>query len=65
MFVLHKFLAFPVVRYNRELVGVVNVGLFTEEVFDLSEREHMESVFQTIGFPGSDSPVAERTRISS
>jgi len=49
MFVLHKFLAFPVVKYNRELVGVVNVGLFTEEVFDLSEREHMESVFQTIG----------------
>jgi len=47
---LHKFLAFPVVKYNRELVGVVNVGLFTEEVFDLSEREHMESVFQTIGF---------------
>jgi magnesium transporter len=50
MFVLYKFLAFPVVRYNRELVGVVNVGLFTDEVLDLSEREHMESVFQTIGF---------------
>ena len=50
MFVLHKFLAFPVVKYNRELVGVVNVSLFTEEVLDLSEREHMESVFQTIGF---------------
>ena len=50
MFVLHKFLAFPVVKYNRQIVGVINVGMFTEEVLDLSEREHMESVFQTIGF---------------
>src|SRR5262245_53918991 len=32
-FVLHKFLAFPVVDENRRIVGVVDVGFFTQEVF--------------------------------
>jgi len=50
MFLLHKFLAFPVVTAQRKLAGVVNVGMFTENVFDVSEREHMEEVFQRIGF---------------
>lgn len=50
MFMLHKFLAFPVVTAERRLVGVVNVGMFTEQVFDVSEKEHMDDVFQRIGF---------------
>jgi magnesium transporter len=50
MFLLHKFLAFPVVDAQQRLVGVVNVNLFTDEVFDLSEKSHMDDVFQTIGF---------------
>lgn len=50
MFLLHKFLAFPVVNADRRLVGVVNVSLFADEVFDLSEKTHTEDVFQTIGF---------------
>jgi len=50
LFLCHKFLAFPVVDAQRKLVGVVDVGLFTEEVVDVSERERMEDVFQTIGF---------------
>ena len=50
MFAMHKFLAFPVVDAQRRLAGVVNVSLFTEEVFDLSERERMDDVFQRIGF---------------
>ena len=50
MFMLHKFLAFPVVNADRKLVGVVNVGMFTEQVFDVSEQEHMEDIFQRIGF---------------
>src|SRR5438874_10633305 len=33
-FVLHKFLAFPVVDEERRLLGVVDVGFFTQEVFD-------------------------------
>lgn len=52
MFVLHKFLAFPVVR-GRRLVGIINVGMFsqfTEEALGLNEREHMEEVFERIGF---------------
>lgn len=50
LFLCHKFLAFPVVDAERKLVGVVDVGLFTEEVVDVSERERMDDVFQTIGF---------------
>jgi magnesium transporter len=50
MFMLHKFLAFPVVSADRKLVGVVNVGVFTEQVFDVSEQEHIADVFQRIGF---------------
>ena len=49
-FVIHKFLAFPVVDEKRHIVGVVDVNLFTEEVFDLTERERMEEVFELIGF---------------
>src|SRR5947199_9964348 len=32
LFVLHKFLAFPVVDEDRRIIGVVDVNLFTEEV---------------------------------
>lgn len=49
-FVIHKFLAFPVVDQQRRILGVVDVGVFTDEVFDLTEREHMEEVFELIGF---------------
>lgn len=50
MFLLHKFLAFPVVDASRRLVGVINVSFFADEVLDLSEKSRMEDVFQTIGF---------------
>src|SRR5712691_9593415 len=49
-FVLHKFFAFPVVDKERHIVGVIDVGVFTEEVFDIAEREQFEDVFETIGF---------------
>jgi magnesium transporter len=49
-FVIHKFLAFPVVDQGRHIVGVVDVNVFTDEVFDMSERERMEEVFELIGF---------------
>lgn len=49
-FVLHKFLAFPVVDSQRRIVGVVDVGLLTEEAFDVAERELTESLFERIGF---------------
>lgn len=49
-FVLHKFFAFPLVDEQRRIVGLVDVGLFTEEVFDIAEREQMTEVFETLGF---------------
>jgi len=49
-FVIHKLLAFPVVDQGRHIVGVVDVNVFTDEVFDMSERERMEEVFELIGF---------------
>ncbi|HEY1663962.1 MAG TPA: magnesium transporter [Verrucomicrobiae bacterium] len=50
VFVMHKFFAFPVVDAQRRVVGLVDVGLFTEEVFDIAEREQMTEVFETLGF---------------
>jgi magnesium transporter len=49
-FTLHKFFAFPVVDAGRKVVGVVDIGLFTDEVFDIAEREQMDGVFEAIGF---------------
>lgn len=50
LFVMHKFLAFPVVDEERRIVGIVDVNLFTQEVFDLAEREQMGGLFEAIGF---------------
>jgi len=50
VFVFHKFFAFPVIDDQRHVIGIVDVGLFTEEVFDIAEREQMTEVFETLGF---------------
>lgn len=49
-FVLHKFFAFPIIDAERRVIGVVDVSLFTDEIFDIAEREQMEGVFEAIGF---------------
>lgn len=49
-FVMHKLLAFPVVDRDRRIVGVVDVGLLTDEAFDLAEREQTDALFESIGF---------------
>lgn len=51
-FVLHKFLAFPVVDEQRRIVGVVDVSFFAQEVFDMGgeEEDRLEEVFEAIGF---------------
>jgi len=49
-FAIHRLLAFPVVDRERRIRGVVDVGLFSDEVFDLTERERMGEVFESIGF---------------
>ncbi len=48
-FLRHRFLALPVVDAAGRLVGVVDVGLFTEELVALAEREAQSDVFQLIG----------------
>ena len=50
LFVMHKFLAFPVVDEQRRMLGIIDVNLFTEEVIDMAQREKMEDVFEAIGF---------------
>jgi magnesium transporter len=50
LFAMHRFLALPVVNARRQLVGVVEVTLFTEEIFDFSERERINEVFEAVGF---------------
>ena len=48
-FAMHKFFAFPVVDEQQHMVGIVDVSLFTEEVFDLAERRQSETIFESIG----------------
>lgn len=50
MFELHRFLAFPVVDEQRRVIGVVDLSLFTDEVFNLTEQERIDEVFEAIGF---------------
>jgi magnesium transporter len=47
-FASRKLLAFPVIRDNGELVGVVDVSLFTSEVIDLARRTY-DDIFQLLG----------------
>jgi magnesium transporter len=49
-FVLYRFLALPVVDEERRIIGVVDVGVFAREVFDIAEREQTDEVFESLGF---------------
>ena len=49
IFVTRRLLAFPVVDADGRMLGVVDVSLFTDEVFELSERQSARDVFQLIG----------------
>jgi magnesium transporter len=53
-FAMHKLLAFPVVDDDNRIEGVVDVGLFSEEVLNLTEQERIEEVFEAIGFRVSE-----------
>ena len=50
MFVMHKFLAFPVVDDQKRIVGIVDVNLFKDEIFGITEHEKMDEVFEILGF---------------
>jgi len=48
-FILHKFLAIPVVDSEKRLKGIIDVGLFTDEVMELGEGNSTDQLFQSIG----------------
>jgi magnesium transporter len=49
-FVLHRFLAFPVVDAKRHLLGVIDVELYTDELHDLGATSApADDLFQLIG----------------
>lgn len=50
VFILHRFLAFPVVDSSRHVVGIVDIGVFASEVLDLEEPERPDEVFESLGF---------------
>lgn len=50
VFAKQKFLALPVIDTHGCLIGVVDVGLLSDKIFDLAEREQLEDLFETIGF---------------
>ena len=50
-FILHRFLAFPIVDEQRRILGIVDVGLFTQEVLDLGQPEPADGgLFEALGF---------------
>ncbi|MEP7013996.1 MAG: magnesium transporter [Verrucomicrobiota bacterium] len=57
-FVLYKFFAFPIVDEHRRVVGIIDVGLFAEEVLQAGDREAKrpltapvsDDVFEALGF---------------
>jgi magnesium transporter len=49
-FVMHKFLAFPVVDEARRVVGVIDVSQFTTDMIDLGGGEPPDDVFEALGF---------------
>lgn len=50
IFVLHKFFALPVVDEKRRVVGVIDIGVFTQEVLNLGEPQAVDDVFDVLGF---------------
>jgi magnesium transporter len=48
-FMFHRLLAFPVVNEQRQLLGTVDVELYTDELSDLDRREASDEMFQLIG----------------
>ena len=51
-FATRRLLAFPVVNAAGQLLGVVDVSLFTDEVIDLAKRTY-DDIFQLIGVHGT------------
>ncbi|OHB75766.1 MAG: magnesium transporter MgtE [Planctomycetes bacterium RBG_16_55_9] len=48
-FAMYRFFALPVVDEQQHMVGIVDISLFTDEVFDLAQRQQSETIFESIG----------------
>jgi magnesium transporter len=48
-FLLHRFLALPVVDEQGRLAGILDVELYTDEISDLVRQQEGEDIFQLIG----------------
>jgi len=48
-FILHKFLAIPVIDSEKRLRGIVDVGLFTDEVLEFGSGTNNDQLFQSLG----------------
>lgn len=71
-FVLYKFFAFPVIDAEKRVLGVVDVGLFRQEVLEAEERESASAAappeasnafFEAIGFRLSEVRGASPLRV--
>jgi magnesium transporter len=49
LFAMHRLLALPVVDAQRRFRGVVELSLYTDEVFDLAQQRQLNEVFQLMG----------------
>src|SRR4051812_772521 len=49
LFVLYKYLAFPVVDEQRHILGVIDIGFFAAEVFEMSDEEVHDDIFEATG----------------
>jgi magnesium transporter len=49
LFAMHRLLAIPVVDARQKFLGIVDVSLYTEEVFNLAQNRQLNEVFQLIG----------------
>lgn len=62
LFVLHRFLAFPVVDEQGRLLGTVDVGAFADNVLDTAERSSVDAAFEAIGLRISEARDAPPLR---
>jgi magnesium transporter len=58
LFTLHRLLAFPIIDAKRRMVGIVDVGLYTEGRTELEEMQRSDDLFQLIGVHLAESQQA-------
>ena len=49
-FVKHKLFAFPIVDERNQIRGVIDIGFFSEETINVTQRQKIGDIFELIGF---------------